>query len=154
MSAFGVVARIMHPEFDLRWGHLPKVQPVAPHGRASKARHGSAKHGEENSYDVTESKSLRLTSGERILRVVQVARRSESLRNRNDENRVGVLFENSIVCRVFYAIVSILDGWALVVWLFGLFVLFIGLPAPASSSVAGWVEPGDVFLRLIVWLPA
>ncbi|WP_194786381.1 hypothetical protein [Actinomyces haliotis] len=104
---------------------------------------------------MTESKSLRLTSGERILKVVQVAPRSESLRNRNDENRVGVLFENSIVCHVFYAIVSILDGWALVVWLFGLFVCFVfGLPAPASSSVAGWVEPGDVFLRLIVWLPA
>ena len=38
---------------------------------------------------------------------------------------MGVLFENSIVCHVFYAIVSILDGWALVVWLFGLFVLFL-----------------------------
>ena len=40
---------------------------------------------------------------------------------------MGVLFENSIVCHVFYAIVSILDGWVAwfrVVWLFGLFVLF------------------------------
>ena len=61
---------------------------------------------------------------------------------------MGVLFENSIVCHVFYAIVSILDGWCcpVVGWFGCLVCLFcFGLLTPASSSVAGWVEPGDVF---------
>ena len=58
---------------------------------------------------------------------------------------MGVLFENSIVCHVFYAIV----GW-LVLGFLGLVVLvFFGLPALFSSSDWGGLglEFCSLFLR-------
>ena len=65
-----------------------------------------------------------------------------------DEFSVGVLFENSIVCHVFYAIAL---GLRMVVCGFwGLFCF--GLPGPHFFCCGGWVGPGLVFWTVVLTL--
>ena len=61
-----------------------------------------------------------------------------------DEFSVGVLFENSIVCHVFYAMVPWGCAWLCVVF-WGLFCF--GL---AGSFFWGWVGPGLVFWTVVL----
>ena len=68
---------------------------------------------------------------------------------------LGVLFENSIVCHVFYAMVPWGCAWLCVVF-WGLFCF--GLPGPAFL-LWGWVGPGLVFWTVVLtvalaWLHA
>ena len=62
-----------------------------------------------------------------------------------DKFSVGVLFENSIVCHVFYAMVPWGCAWLCVVF-WGLFCF--GLPGLAL--LWGWVGPGLVFWTVVL----
>ena len=63
-----------------------------------------------------------------------------------DEYSVGVLFENSIVCHVFYAMA--LGLRMLCVWFWGLFCF--GLPGPDLFWGLGWALVW--FSGLLYWL--
>nr|WP_300338954.1 hypothetical protein [Actinomyces sp.] len=66
---------------------------------------------------------------------------------------MGVLFENSIVCHVFYAMVG--DGWVwLLLWWLGLVVLdfcFWFACFPAFSSFLWGLGGGGLGLGLVFW---
>ena len=62
--------------------------------------------------------------------------------------RLGVLFENSIVCHVFYAMAL---GAAHVCVVFGVLFCF-GLPGPHFFCCGGWVGPGLVFWTVVLTL--
>ena len=66
-----------------------------------------------------------------------------------DKFSVGVLFENSIVCHVFYAMAlgAAHDFWLCVV--FGVLFCF-GLTGPLCCG--GWVGPGLVFWTVVLTL--
>ena len=63
-----------------------------------------------------------------------------------DKFSVGVLFENSIVCHVFYAMAL---GAARVCVVFGVLFCF-GLPGPHFFCCGGWVGPGLVFWTVVL----
>ncbi|WP_309336608.1 hypothetical protein, partial [Actinomyces oris] len=71
-----------------------------------------------------------------------------------DKFSVGVLFENSIVCHVFYAMALGAAHGFCCVWFLGLFCF--GLPGPLCCG--GWVGPGLVFWTVVLtigfWLAA
>ena len=63
-----------------------------------------------------------------------------------DKFSVGVLFENSIVCHVFYAMAL---GAALVCVVFGVCFVLVCL---ALFCCGGWVGPGLVFWTVVLTL--
>ena len=65
-----------------------------------------------------------------------------------DKFSVGVLFENSIVCHVFYAMALGAAHDFGCVWFLGLFCF--GLPGPLCCG--GWVGPGLVFWTVVLTL--
>ena len=65
------------------------------------------------------------------------------------EFRLGVLFENSIVCHVFYAMALGAAHGGLLFVVCGFWGLFcFGLPGPLCCG--GWVGPGLVFWTVVL----